>query len=424
MLAKSRNLQDIHCYQRRKRQKCYPHTILSHSNDLLDVLGSETSLAKLGTGKGSDRLLLELAVATTLESNKTGGTVLVTGKDVLGGGTEADHARQEAARGDTVGKCKGAALGDGEVGDGVGVVAREAVGNIEVLVVGCQNDLASSSLLGVLGGLVLAVGGDGLALCEGEGVLLVGNLVDDGSVGQLTANDVVSGLFSSARVEDAMTGTTASSDLVVRGNLPGVVLGVNDDNRVGSKVVHSKVTARGVQDRLVGVGSSLSLRVGAELSGRLDGLDELEAALFRVPDVDGAIAIGGANKTRLGLVELEVNDAIAALLTLSLLGELITLEVDLKEAEVVRVLVDGIQEVWGGKGHPRVSALNLLLEGELELARVGVEVGDVDVARVAEEDARRELLGGGVGSAGGVGEGRDGGGESGREAKDGELHGG
>lgn len=226
----------------------------------------------------------------------------------------------------------------------------------------------------------------------------------------------MSGLFSSARVEDTMAGTTASSDLVVRGDLPGVVLGVNDDNRVGAQVVDSKVATRGVQVRLVRVGSSLSLRVGAKLSGRLDGLDELEAALFRVPDVDGTVAVGGANKTRLGLVELEVNNTGAALLTLGLFGELVALEVDLKEAEVVRVLVDGVQEVGGGKGHPRVSALNLLIEGELELAGVGVEVGDVDVARVAKEDARRELLGGGVGSAGGVGEGRDGGGESGREA--------
>lgn len=367
------------------------HSLL---DDLLDILGSEQSFSERRAWKSGNRLLSKLAVGASLQSSKAVGAVLVADKDVLASKAEAHHAGQETAGGDGLGVGECSALGDGEVGDGVGLLSRDTVRDVDVLVVGGEDDLTDGSLLDVLGRGILAVGGDGLVELEGECVLLVADGVDESLVAQLAGDDVVGGLLATSGVEDTVTGTAASRDGDVLGDLVSIVLGVNDDNRVSAEIVDGKVAARGVQVGLVRVRSSLALLIGAKLARGLESLDKLQAAVLGVPDIDGAVTVSGTNKTGLVRVELEVDNTSASSL-LGLERKLVGLEIKLEETKLIGVLVDGVEQVGGDKVHPRVAAHDLLLEAELELACLGGKVGDVDVTRVAEEDARRRRASGG-----------------------------
>lgn len=180
------------------------------------------------------------------------------------------------------------------MGDRVCLVACKAVGDVDVLAVTRDDDLASRGGGGIGRREGRTVRADLLGSSEGDGGTVVRDGEDFERVGQLAGDDVSRGLVTLGRVPGAVTGTAASSaDAVARRDLIGIILGVNDNNAVGAEVADGEETARGIENGLVCARLVLTSLVGTESSTQSDLLQELERARLRdIPDVYSALATG------------------------------------------------------------------------------------------------------------------------------------
>lgn len=177
------------------------------------------------------------------------------------------------------------------MGDGVGLVARDAVGDVDVLAVAGDGDLARSSGASVGGREGGAKGAQLLGVGETDAGAVVGDLEDLDLVGQLAENHVVGCLLGLGGVPGAVTGAAAGGDTVAVGDDEGIVLGVNDQDAVTTEVVDGEEATGGVENGLVGTVLILALRVGADRISRVELLEELQIGARRdVPDVNGALA--------------------------------------------------------------------------------------------------------------------------------------
>jgi hypothetical protein len=148
-----------------------------------------------------------------------------------------------------------------------------------------------------------------------------------------------------------MSRTAARLNRNVLCDLVSIILGVDDDNRVSAEIVDGKVATRRVKVSLMRVRSSLALLIRAKLSRRLESLDELQATLLSVPNINGTISISSTNETCFIRVELKMNNADTSGL-LGLEGKLISLEIKIEESQLIRVLVNGVEQVGVIVGHP------------------------------------------------------------------------
>lgn len=289
--------------------------------NLLDELGSEADVSKLGDRDRRRAADSKLAGVFAVEGDEARAGVLVGGKENLLVRREAEHAGDGTARGqgleelelDAAGcrLARGAALArnllDLEVRDGVGVVAREAVRDVDVLAVARDDDLSGGRGGGVGGREGGAVGAQLLGAGEGDAGAVVRDGEDLELVGQLAGEDEVSRLLRLGRVPGAVAGATAGGrDLVAGDDLVGVVLGVDDEDGVAAEVADGEESAGGVEDGLVGAVRVLALRVGAEGVVGLELLDKLQLLLGGdVPDID--LALGAARGSVDELTTLSVS---------------------------------------------------------------------------------------------------------------------
>lgn len=303
-------------------------------------------------------------------------------------GAEGHAAGLDAGGGDGFLKREGGGLvsgsggGEDEMRDVVGVVARQPVRDVDVLLVGGDEDGARGRRGGVLGRrrAPRRLLRDPLER-DALGVVVL-DLVEHDDVARLARHEEVG--FAAAADEAAVAWSGAGEQGDGVDDVELVARQAQDEDLVAAQVGDDHEAAGGVEDGLVRVVLRL---LGAQGPRDLDALHELRhAGGRRVPDVEVLAAVARADHAGLVLVELEEDDARGAV-DGPREGRPVGLEVE--HVEVGAVLVDGVQRV--GRvlvAHParRGSCLEVLArDGE----GGSVELGDGNLTGAADDQVVR-----------------------------------
>ncbi|KAF4512254.1 hypothetical protein G6O67_001419 [Ophiocordyceps sinensis] len=330
--------------------------------------------------------------AVALHAPDAGLALAVGDEDEGAVAREAEHARVPAVAGLLGDKLElgVAARGprDAEVGDVVVGALGQAVGDVDVVAVRAQGQLAGGGL-GV--GHARAEARDGLDEGHGEAVSSAVDGVDVDEVHHLAQHHEVRGGRRAGRVEGAVAGPAAGRlDGDVAGELVAGAGGGEDVDRVGAQVRHGDEPAVGaVGDDLVRVRLVLALLVGAQAAGRQAHRGEpLDfGGVGHVPHVDGAVAVGGAEHALAALRQRQVDEPSAGGDGAALRhGEAV--QVDAQRAQLGACLVEGEQRVGRPERQPRRDALCGVVELDVDAGPRRLDGAQHDAALARHEDAR------------------------------------
>jgi hypothetical protein len=217
----------------------------------------------------------ELSSRTTLQNHNTTFSRLVRAEEEVLVLAEAEHAGPDAEgvnATDVLQPGRTASLRDcdGIVHERVRGGARHTVGDVDMLPIACHLNSASRGSRSLRTDSALSKGRQALGVCESQDARVVRDVKDLDCVG-VFAHDSVQGSLGAIgrRDEGAMAGTTSRLGRGSgTGDGEGVVLCVDDDDRVGADVVGCEEAAGLVEGGLVSVGGLL-VRVRAAGEGPL-----------------------------------------------------------------------------------------------------------------------------------------------------------